>query len=232
MTDATQQSGGTRGTSHPRILDLFCKAGGAAKGYADAGFEVIGVDIEPQPRYPFEFHQADAMTFPLDGFDAIHASPPCQGYSAMSACRPGLADKYPKLIEPVRERLRAAGVPYVIENVVGAPMLNPTLLCGAMFGYEQYRHRLFETSFPTPLILHPAHTMPTSDAGHWRPGTVLSVAGHFAPMAKAREIMAIDWMRRGELAEAIPPYFTEFIGRALMAHLGHGQAMAAEEVSA
>lgn len=204
----------------PRLLDLFCGAGGGAAGYQAAGFYVVGVDIEPQPRYVGdEFHQADALTFDLSGFDAIHASPPCQGYSAMSACRPGLADTYPKLIGPVRGRLGAAGVPYVIENVVGAPLLDPTLLCGAMFGYELYRHRLFETTFPTPLIVHPEHLIPTSDAGHWRPGTVLSVAGHFAPMAKAKEVMAIDWMRRGELAEAIPPYFTKFIGLALVAYL-------------
>lgn len=218
----------------PRILDLFCGAGGASMGYSRAGFEVVGVDITEQPRYPFGFLQSDAIAvldtvlavggkYDAYTFDAIHASPPCQGYSRMSTCRPGLADEYPRLIEPVRERLVAIGLPYVIENVVGAPLRWPTLLCGAMFGREVYRHRLFETSFPTPQLPDPEHVVPTSKAGHWTPGTYISIAGHCSPMALAREVMDIDWMRREELAEAIPPYFTEFIGTALMAHLGYEQ---------
>src|SRR4030043_482980 len=97
----------------PRLLDLYCKAGGAAMGYHWAGFEVVGVDIEPQPHFPFEFHQADALTYPLDGFDAYHASPPCQGYSV---CTPEhTKGNWPKLINPIRERLKATGKPYVIE---------------------------------------------------------------------------------------------------------------------
>ena len=206
----------------PRLLDLFCCAGGASKGYADAGFEVVGVDINPQPNYPYEFIQGDwrdALDRFGDTFDAVHASPPCQGYSAMSTCRPGLADKYPRLIEPVRAALTDLGVPYVIENVEGAPLVNPTILCGFMFGRELYRHRLFETSFPLPLIVHPEHTMRASKAGHWEPGTVMSVAGHIAPIAHARSIMGIDWTTREELAEAIPPYYTEWVGAALMEHL-------------
>ena len=111
-----------------RLLDLFCGAGGAAVGYHRAGFDVVGVDIEPQPRYPFEFHQADAMTFPLDGFDVIHASPPCQAYTDLRRARAAST----ALIEPVRERSRF-GVPYVIENVEGAPLLDPIVLCGTMF---------------------------------------------------------------------------------------------------
>lgn len=201
----------------PRLLDLFCGAGGAAMGYHRAGFEVVGVDIIPQPRYPFEFHQADAMTYPLEGFDAIHASPPCQAYSAMSRCRPGLAAAYPDLVASTRGRLQRAGVPWVIENVPGAPLEAPTLLCGQMFGLPLYRHRLFEANWPLPLILHPAHAIPTSRAGHWEPGTIINVAGNTSPIALAREAMGIDWMRRAELAEAIPPAYTEWVGRCLLA---------------
>ena len=145
----------------PRLLDLYCGAGGAAMGYARAGFEVVGVDLKPQPRYPFEFHQADAMTFPFTGFDAIHASPPCQGYSIMRNL-PWLRDKdYPLLIEPTRERLIASGLPWVIENVMGAQRkanMQAGFLCGQMFGIPVLRHRLFQTSF---FWLQPAH-MP-----HW-----------------------------------------------------------------
>lgn len=141
----------------PRLLDLFCGAGGAARGYQQAGFYVVGVDNKPQPRYVGdEFIQADAMTFPLDGFDAIHASPPCQGYSIMRNL-PWLRDKeYPMLIEPMRERLKAAGVPWVIENVMGAK-LPAGWLCGGMFGLPFYRHRAFESSFFWLQPAHPRH---------------------------------------------------------------------------
>lgn len=205
--------------SRPRILDLFCGAGGAAMGYHRAGFDVVGVDIAPQPHYPFEFHQADAMTFSLDGFDAIHASPPCQHASAMTKCRPGLAATYPNLIPATRERLATTGLPYVIENVVGAALVNPLLLCGSMFGLDLHRHRLFESNVPLPLMLHGGHDRPTSPAGHWRPGTIISVSGNCSPIAEARRVMGIDWMNRNELSEAIPPAYTEFIGRQLMAHI-------------
>lgn len=132
----------------PRLLDLFCGAGGSAVGYARAGFEVVGVDLKSQPRYPFEFHQADAMTYPLDGFDAIHASPPCQAYSVAQKLQGNL---HPDLIGPTRFRLTESGKPYVIENVVGAPLLKPTLLQGTMFGLRTERKRLFETSFLLPM---------------------------------------------------------------------------------
>jgi DNA (cytosine-5)-methyltransferase 1 len=212
--------------SRPRLLDLFCCAGGASMGYHRAGFEVVGVDINPQRHYPFEFHQADAMTYPLDGFDAIHASPPCQHWSAMSTCRPGLADEYPDLIWPTRQRLIASGLPWVIENVPGSPLLSPVTLCGFMFGLELYRHRLFEASFPLAEPPHPEHTIPASKAGHWVPGTIMSIAGHIAPVAHARRVMGIDWMNREEMAEAIPPAYSEYVGAALMA------VVLAEEVAA
>lgn len=202
-----------------RLLDLFCGAGGASTGYARAGFDVVGVDLYPQPRYRFEFVQADALNFPLDGFDAVHASPPCQRYSSMSSCRPGLGDEYPDLVGATRARLQAAGVPYVIENVPGAPLLNPVTLCGHMFGLSLYRHRLFEASFPLPDLGHRAHTTPASKAGHWKPGTIISVAGHVSPIAVAKAAMGIDWMTRDELSEAIPPAYTYYVGYHLRRHI-------------
>jgi DNA (cytosine-5)-methyltransferase 1 len=208
--------------NRPRLLDLFCGAGGASAGYHRAGFEVTGVDINPQKNYPFHFNHGDALKFLEEYgvyFDAVHASPPCQRHSAMSHCRPGLADAYPDLIEPVRERLIELGRPWVIENVPGSPLKDPITLCGQMFGQELYRHRLFETSFDIPEPHHPEHVMPASKAGHWRPGTVMSISGHIAPIAKAREVMGIDWCNREELAEAIPPSYTEYVGKYLAAEV-------------
>jgi DNA (cytosine-5)-methyltransferase 1 len=179
-------------------------------GYHRAGFDVVGVDIKLQSNYPFKFHQADAMTYSTEGFDAIHASPPCQAYSR--ATKHLATSIYPELIDPIRLRLQDANTPYVIENVVGAPLIDPILLCGAMFNRPTYRHRLFETNFPVTGLSHPKHTIRASKAGHWEPGTYISVAGNCAPIQMAREAMDIDWMRRDELAEAIPPYFTQFIG--------------------
>lgn len=211
----------------PRLLDLFSGAGGAGMGYHRAGFEVVGVDIAEQPRYPFEFVRADALEYVQchgHEFDAIHASPPCQGYSAMSNCRPGLADRYSRLVDDTRRRLENTKSHWVIENVVGAPLANSSdlfgdhgvLLCGQMFGLELYRHRVFETSFPVSQPRHPMHVVPASKAGHWKPGTIISVCGNCAPIAVAREVMEIEWMRRDELGEAIPPAYTEFIGRQLL----------------
>lgn len=212
-----------------RALDLFCCAGGASMGLHRAGFEVVGVDIAPQPRYPFEFHQADALAFPLDGFDLIWASPPCQAYTAAA---PLQKKDHPRLIEPVRRRLLAAGVPYVIENVPGAPLVNPVTLCGRTFGLNVKRHRLFEATFqlhPEPCPKgHPgdwlivfgwsalrrskgAGTGPKKDRGKTK--------GHSVPHAEACAAMGIDWMNRRELSESIPPAYSEFIGRAAMSHI-------------
>lgn len=226
---------GSPGSGRPTLLDLFCGAGGCSVGYHRAGFDVVGIDKQPQPRYPYEFIQADALDALDDreflaGFDAIHASPPCQAYSAMSNCRPGLADEYPELIDVVRDRLQATGLPYVIENVIGSPVTTApdlfgrfgVVLCGRMFGLELYRHRAFETSFPMAPPFHPRHDKPASKAGHWEPGTIISVSGNCAPIHEARTAMGIDWMTRDELAEAIPPAYTEFIGRQLLAALTAG----------
>lgn len=188
-------------------------------GYHRAGFEVTGVDLHPQKNYPFFFVQQDALEYLNEYglyFDAIHASPPCQRHSAMSNCRPGLADEYPDLIAPVRDLLLEMNVPWVIENVPGSPLNDPITLCGQMFGQELYRHRLFESNIELDEPIHPPHVMPASKAGHWKPGTVMSISGHIAPIAKAREVMGIDWCNREELAEAIPPSYTEYIGRKFM----------------
>ena len=207
------------------LLDLFCGAGGAAVGYHRAGFDVVGVDINPQPHYPFEFIQADALTFPLDGFDAIHASPPCQAYSVMAHYTKG---EYPRLINPIRVRFVSSGLPWVVENVVGAPLIAPIRLCGSSFGLGVRRHRLFEMSEPPALVPtcshyhHPAPIDVTGTGGLGsRPRTAPGGGKSRKPrtLAEAREAMGIDWMTRAELSEAIPPAYTEWIGRQLMAHL-------------
>ena len=186
-------------------------------GYHRAGFDVIGVDIEPQPHYPFEFHQADAMTFDLRGFDFIAASPPCQKYTLCQRIRD---NDHPDLIEPVRARLRASGVPYCIENVIGAPLIDPIVLCGAMFSLRTYRHRGFECSFPVEVPPHPLHIAPVRKMGRRvQDGEFMHIVGNFVGADLAREIMQIDWMARDELREAIPPAYTEYIGRAAIEYL-------------
>ena len=205
--------------SRPRVLDLFCKAGGAGYGYHLAGYEVVGVDIELQPNYPFEFHQADALTFPLDGFDLIHASPPCQAHSNTARLN---ATEHPRLIEPARARLRASGTPYVIENVVGAPLIDPVMLCGAMFELRTYRHRLFEASFTIPEPGHPDHVIRQAKMGlPPAPGEFIQVVGHTGDVEAARAGMGIWWMTGDELAQAIPPAYTVHIGAAAAASWRH-----------
>jgi DNA (cytosine-5)-methyltransferase 1 len=211
--------------TRPLLLDLFCGAGGAAMGYHRAGFDVVGVDIADQPRYPFDFIRADAlgvlrrMDLMRYKWAAIHASPPCQAYSVMSACRDGLADAYPDLVGPVRDELVRLGRPWVIENVPRAPLRNPIVLCGHMFGLKLYRHRLFESSELLMQPHHAKHVVPGGRAGHWKPGQIISVSGNCSPIVLAREAMGIDWMNRDELSEAIPPAYTEFIGSQLMSHV-------------
>jgi DNA (cytosine-5)-methyltransferase 1 len=221
----------------PRLLDLFSGAGGAAVGYARAGFEVVGVDIAPQPRFPFEFHQADALEFPLDGFDVIHASPPCQAYSVANNIH-GRED-HPRLVEPIRARLLAWGGPYVIENVPRAPLLNPVTICGLSLGLNVKRHRLFESNMP--LMVPPCHS---NHAGDWLlvfGHTVLERGKEIGRTAKngpiirrrhvgtdrGREAMGIDWMNRDELSESIPPAYTELIGHQIITCLRNREKSAA-----
>jgi DNA (cytosine-5)-methyltransferase 1 len=231
--------------SRPRLLDLFCGAGGCARGYQRAGFYVVGVDNRPQPRYAGdEFHEADALAvlqrllagetwqgYVLGDFVGIHASPPCQGYSAANNIHS--RTDHPLLIADVRTLLVATGLPYVIENVEGARkhMVNTTMLCGLTFGLNVRRHRLFECSFPT---------MALPCTGHER--DYLIVFGQGAARTRTKQIgrtakngpilrrgsaswqascdaMDIDWMSRPELSEAIPPAYTEHIGGYLMAEV-------------
>ena len=218
-----------------KLLDLFCGAGGAAMGYHRAGFEVVGVDNRPQKNYPFEFIQMDAFEA-LERFgphfDAIHASPPCQGYSVMRNLGWHKHIEYPLLIEPIRERLKALERPYIIENVMGAK-LDANYLCGTMFGLDFYRHRLFETNFFWLSPGHPRHTfmqgMPGSPKPRWARVDGQRAANH--PLKKtswgdaaanvlsgwraASDVMGIDWMNKKELTQAIPPAYTEYIGKVL-----------------
>jgi DNA (cytosine-5)-methyltransferase 1 len=213
--------------SRPRVLDLCCGAGGAAVGWRRAGFDVVGVDIEPQPRYPFEFHQADALSYPLEGYDAIHASPVCKRWSVVTRTARD-APEHEDQITPLRPRLVAAGVPYVIENVPGAPLVDPIVLCGSMFDLDIRRHRAFETNWPLGDHDWPCrHRIWTAryPSNRWRRhglARVIDVSGHGnagQPVAEWRRAMGVDWMTRDELAQAIPPVYTEWIGRRLIAHL-------------
>jgi DNA (cytosine-5)-methyltransferase 1 len=223
-------------TLSPRLLDLFCGAGGAAVGYYRAGFDVVGVDINPQPHYPFKFMQGDALEY-LEGwletekdddpalppclpFDAIHASPPCQAYTTMNN-RHGSSS--PPLIATVRTLLSETGAPWVIENVGGAlsEMQSPITLTGAQFGLNLHRPRLFEASF---MLMAPPRAKRRPDAAAiygrqdgrrlWTraDGTEL----HVSDLATASDAMGIDWMTWDEIREAIPPAFTEFVGTQLM----------------
>lgn len=221
----------------PLALDLFCCAGGASMGLHRAGFDVIGVDIKPQPRYPFRFVQADALRPPFDlrRFAFIWASPPCQKHSAL---RHLTGKSYPDLIPQTREMLEASGVLYVIENVPGAPLRNPVVLCGSRFGLRVRRHRLFESRFlGLPGIYvrggcdHRFQGQPidVSGTGTRRRGARLDGAGGNSNKPRstreAQCAIGIDWMTRPEIAQAIPPAYGEFIGRAALAHLSaHGQS--------
>lgn len=215
----------------PRCLDLFCCAGGASTGYSMAGFEVIGADIAKQPRYPFPFIRYDALDFEpgfLATFDFIHASPPCQSYSDL-AKRNGNAHEWPRLVEPVRELLRKSGRPYAIENVEGAPLLNPVVLCGTMFpGLRVLRHRLFECNFPVTVPPHGKHPLVhTHDRRKNHFGKtdesrdfVQVTGGGNCTVAAAKDAMGgLAWMTKNELNEAIPPRYTEHIGLAALAHI-------------
>lgn len=230
----------------PRLLDLFCGAGGAGMGYHQAGFDVVGVDIVSQKHYPFEFIQSDAIEFLADGgwkgFDAIHASPPCQHYTALKAM--WNARDHPDLVGPTRALLKASGRHYILENVPGAPMDNYIVLCGSMFslgceGAELRRHRLFEVHPLIELTLKCAHNWKDacvgvygSAGGSSNRSAVIGVYGghgrdrrrrtngqHFCTAARA-EAMGIGWMTGAELSQAIPPAYTMFIGKALLRAMG------------
>lgn len=234
--------------SRPKILDLFSCAGGAGMGYSRAGFDVFGVDIDPQPNYPFAFREDDALKVlrmllagrlerftergthrgPLEGlrlsdFDAIHASPPCQGYTALAAVH---GNEWPKLYEPVKELLEETDLPYVIENVQGSPVRRDLTLCGEMFGLGVIRHRYFELGGWSAE--QPAHQSHRGRVAGWRHGeyfdgpyfAVYGEGGGKGSVEQWQKAMGIDWTNvRREIAEAIPPAYTEHIGTQLLAHI-------------
>lgn len=214
----------------PRILDLFCCQGGAGTGYRQAGFEVVGVDLQDQPRYPFEFHQADALEY-LEAhgheFDAVHASPPCQAYSTITPAHS--RGSHPTLIEPVREALQRLGKPYIIENMEGARkhLIDPVKLCGSTFGLRVRRHRYFEINWP---LASPGR------CNHKAQGRAVGVYGdgpdrkeYRRPDGSSRGVKAtsvedasdalggVSWMTWKGMAECIPPVYTKFLG----AYLNH-----------
>lgn len=191
-------------------LDLFCGAGGAAMGLARAGYLVVGVDIAPQKNYPFPFIQADVMEIDFAKWDLVWASPPCQAYSKAQKLR---KNNHPDLIVKVREKLKASKTKYVIENVEGAPLINPTMLCGLDFKeLKTYRHRLFECNFPVKPLPHSDHPWPLAKMGRKpKPTEFMHVVGNFSDVKAGRQAMGISWMTRNELSEAIPPAFAEYI---------------------
>lgn len=222
--------------TRPLLLDLFCGAGGAAMGYHRAGFDVVGVDIKPQPHYPFEFVQADAFDAFDEGtrgpfvynFDVIHASPPCQAYTVANNIHQA---EHPDLLPETRRLLRATGLPWVIENVPGAPMPSYVQVCGLALGLNVKRHRWFESSealwgtqcpprHPGDWLLVFGHTVLERGyvTGKAKGGGNVIRRKH-TTTARGREAMGVDWMNRDELSEAIPPAYTEFVGEQLLAQL-------------
>jgi DNA (cytosine-5)-methyltransferase 1 len=217
--------------SRPRLLDLFCGAGGASMGYHRAGFDVTGVDNRPMPRYPFAFVESDALAYVAEHgreYDAIHASPPCHHYSTGTQHRKRAGIVYPDLLVPTQDLLRASGRPYTIENVPGAARLlrAPILLCGGMFGLGVMRHRYFETNVPA------IRALPHSCNGDRIDRDAVSVTRHGPPPRWYRkhpgatfrvtiwhDAMGINWMDRRSLTQAIPPAYTEHIGAQLLAAL-------------
>jgi DNA (cytosine-5)-methyltransferase 1 len=206
------------------MLDLFCKAGGASVGYHRAGFEVVGVDIKKQKRYPFEFIQADALEVMQDldflrSFDVLVGSPPCQTHSITQHLRNAQGKSTDKvdLIPETRAAFIESGLPYVIENVPGAPLKDALVLCGSSFGLKVRRHRLFESTIPLTGLPcdHKGQGRPVGIYGSMRDN--IPKGGRTAhSIEEARDAMGIDWMLWGDLVEAIPPAYTEHIGRQLL----------------
>lgn len=214
----------------PLLLDLFSGAGGAAEGYYRAGFDVIGVDIVDQPNYPFEmldvWDALETLTDYADWIDehvaAIHASPPCQHYTTLAKGNNNNRGDHPDLIPATRELLKATGLPYVLENVPSAPLLNPITLCGEMFGLGVIRHRLFESNV---LLMQPEHVPHRGKVAGWRHGqkfdgpycAVYGDGGGKGSLDEWREAMGTPWMQtRHEIAESIPPAYTAFVGQQLL----------------
>ena len=219
-------------TKKPRALDLFCCGGGASRGLAAAGFDVTGVDIEPQPGYPYNFIKADAVRFVPVGYDLVWASPPCQGYSKAVSSRSSkwvttLGKDEPKLIKHVRALMEAFGMQYVIENVRGArdELQEPFMLCGSMFGLPIQRHRFFEANWPVLSPPHPkcrgiAKDYAAAVGWEYRDMSVTGKGRRKGTAARWKQILGIEpeaAMTQHQLAECIPPAYAEFIGKAWIA---------------
>lgn len=223
----------------PKLLDLYCGAGGASVGYHNAGFDVTGVDLFPMPHYPFEFVQGDAVDYLAEHwqeYDVIHASPPCQTHTALTKgnrAREGWTDQHVDLIPATRGWLQETGLPYVIENVPGAPIRHDLVLCGEMFGLSVIRHRYFELggwSIDQPVHRKHRGRVAGMRHGKWFTGPYFAVygdGGGKGSVVQWQQAMGIDWMpERRELAEAIPPVYAEYVGNHLLAHLGLSQDQA------
>ena len=217
--------------TRPRLLDLYCAAGGASVGYHRAGFDVTGVDINPQPDYPYQFHQGDALTYLAkhgQDFDAIHASPPCTEHTALTTNRPDTTGTAHLLHDTINALVEVPHGMWVVENVMGATMPTDLVLCGNMFRLRVYRHRRFTIGPGLPLILtpeHPPHRVPAARHQRqqaWDQGMHMTVVGKYGPgahQAKMSEAMGIDWIKDETLAQAIPPAYTQFIGEQLIDHI-------------
>ena len=224
--------------TRPRLLDLYSCAGGAAVGYHRAGFDIVGVDIAFQKNYPYEFHQADALAYVAEHgheFDAIHASPPCQAFSKTRTLH---NNEHPDLVVPTREALQATGKPYIIENVVGAPLLDPLMLCGTEFGMtaldvdgvplKVLRHRLFESNIPLTRRGECNHDPSILTAsiygagGGWTPehrDSAKRRGGYVPHTDVCRQLLGVDWTTKHELSQVVPPAFTEHLGKQLIQHI-------------
>ena len=206
-----------------KILDLYCCGGGAGYGYELAGFDVTGVDIEPQPKHRGKFIQADAIEYLLSNYhlyDAVHASPPCQKYSTSSMQFRLSGKEYVDLIEPTRNAILSTGLPYIIENVPNSPLLNPITLCGSMFGMGTYRHRLFESNVLLKVPEHPKHISKNAKMGRAaKPDEFIQYVGHFSGVKKVQEMTGLHWLGQYELAQSIPPQYTEYLGKQLIEYI-------------
>lgn len=203
-----------------KLLDLYCCGGGAGYGYELAGFDVTGVDIEPQPKHRGKFIQADAIEYlrnNYQNFDVIHASPPCQAYSLASMQFRKDGKEYVDMIEITRNELTKTGKPYIIENVPGSPLINPIELCGAMFGLRTYRHRLFESNLNIKAPDHPKHIAKNCKMGRKpKEGEFIQYVGHFSGVKIVQDMTGLHWLGQQELAQSIPPQYTEYIGKQVL----------------
>lgn len=217
--------------SQPKLkcIDLFCGAGGCSVGYARAGFEVCGVDLHPQPDYPFPFTQADALTVDLSEYDLVVASPPCHFYSNSWARSKHKDKEYPDLIVPTRNYINSFNKPYIMENVEGAKthMIDPVKLCGTMFDLQVFRHRMFEAGGGLPPLTAPGrcnHKGKKCVSPYFKEGgnmyTVCGSGGGWGSFAEWKCAMGIDWMtKKRPLTQAIPPAYTEHLGKQAMKYL-------------